>query len=88
MKVYVSVHNAEWEDGCDDTPDHDHPSEFTAFVTLPDDIDIRDTLAMDAAIHDALIEQCDCCIIEGNFVVDWIAGTKEGHHTYQTGIDV
>lgn len=87
MKVYVSVHNAEWQDGCDDTPDHDHPREFTALVILPNTLDIRDTLAMDAAIHDALIEQCDCCIIEGEFVVDWIEGTKEGHLTGLSVVD-
>lgn len=61
MKISVQISNAEWLEGCADTEDHEHPSEFEALVDVPD---CCDELTLSSAIHDALIEQCGCCIID------------------------
>jgi hypothetical protein len=73
MQIHVEVSNAQWVEGCDDADDHDHPESFDAVVEI-EDFDQLDELARTAAIHDALIEQCNCCIIDGDFDVGYTEG--------------
>ena len=61
--VHVNVTNAEWAEGCDDTEDHEHPDEFDAIVYI-DGYDSMDEDERISEIHLALMEQCDCCVIE------------------------
>lgn len=68
MRLYVNVANAEWQPGCDDTDDHDHPAEFDAVVCI-NGFDWMSPAARLDAIHQALIDQCECCIIDGDFEV-------------------
>jgi hypothetical protein len=63
MKVLVIVSNAEWLEGCADDEDHTHPTDFEAVVEIPSELD-KDDLAMRAAIHDALMDQCNCCVLD------------------------
>lgn len=63
MNVHLFVQNIEWMEGCEDSEDHDHPPELEAYVDIPGEF-FGDQLALEHAIHIALIEQCDCCIVD------------------------
>jgi hypothetical protein len=69
MMVLVRVTDAEWVEGCADDEDHAHPTEFEAAVSLPASLARADELVMLGAIHEALITQCDCCLIDCQ--LDW-----------------
>lgn len=75
--LIVYVTNAVW--GCDDADpdDGEHPEEFDALVMVPDGFDFSDRLVVDDYIHTALIEQCDCCLIEGDF--QWGEDLRHGY---------
>lgn len=66
MLIHVAVTGAEWLEGCEDTEDHDHPADFEAVVDVPDSVR-DDELALNDAIHEALRDQCNCCIIDATF---------------------
>jgi hypothetical protein len=66
MSTLVTVHvfDAVWREGCADTPEHKHPSDFEATVEIPD-YECIDEDEQGDAIFDALETQCGCCIEEG-----------------------
>jgi hypothetical protein len=64
MMVLVHVTSAEWLEGCDDTDDHIHPEKFQAIVDLPGSLARADELVIQDAIHEALMTQCNCCVID------------------------
>ena len=76
MLIIVQVEWAEWQCVKDfelggNEPDHPHEDGFYATIDVPDHA-LDDDAKLDAAIHDALIEQCGLCIIDGSWgVVAW-----------------